>query len=116
MSEPTTKTKHLVDHRDHQKCVRCGHYLPGQPGSRHHRKMRSQSSKAEMHRVSNLVDVCGTGSTGCHGWIHEHQRVAYELGYLVHSYEDPAEVPLRSHEHGWVLLDDVGGLREVSHE
>lgn len=38
--------------------------------------------------------LCGSGTTGCHGWVHGHPAEAYRLGWLVHSWHDPASVPL----------------------
>jgi hypothetical protein len=114
MSEPSQKTKNLVDLRDGNSCVRCGHWLPGNPGGRHHRKKRSQCSKAEKHQVYNVVDICGTGTTGCHGWVHSHMAESYALGYLVHGYADPREVPIKHFRYGWCRLDVEGGFERLS--
>jgi hypothetical protein len=70
--------------------------------------MRSQCSKSVVHRPCNLIDVCGTGTTGCHGWIHAHPAEAYRLGFLVKSGQDPALVPVQHFKFGLVYLDDDG--------
>lgn len=113
MSQPPRATCRLVDQRDDSSCTRCGRWLPGTPASRHHRKRRSQASKAEVHSPANLIDLCGTGTTGCHGWIHAHPTEAYEHGWMLHPTDDPQTTPVLSHQHGWILLDDHGGWTPV---
>lgn len=48
----------------------------------------------------NVVDLCGSGTTGCHGFITELRRYnglsCYELGWVIHTGTDPASVPWRS--------------------
>ena len=83
----------------------------GHAGSRHHRRMRSHPWPG-LHEPSNLILVCGSGTTGCHGLIHSHPQFAYAQGWLLHSWEDqPAAVPINTFAHGWILLDDQGGWR-----
>lgn len=113
MSEPSQRVKYLVDTRDGKCCVRCGKYLPGKAGGRHHRKMRSQARKDEVHSPANLIDICGTGTTGCHGWIHSHPKEAYEQGFLVRSTFDPEKVPITTYQHGHVLLTNDGMFRQL---
>ncbi len=52
----------------------------------HHRRMKSQGGKDEL---ANLIWVCRMH----HDAIHLSPAIAYEKGWLVHSYDDPAEVP-----------------------
>jgi hypothetical protein len=112
MSEPKTKTCMLVDERDQRACVVCGRSLYAVSGSRHHRRPRSHKF-AGLHEASNLIDVCGSGTQGCHGYIHAHPSWAYEHGYLVHSWQDPAIVPVIIHGLGPRLLDDSGQYIEM---
>lgn len=109
MSQPDKHTCHLVDSRDGARCVRCGESLYNVlTSSRHHRHMRSHPFPG-LHEASNVIDVCGSGSTGCHGWIHEHPRKAMANGWLVSGYDDqPETVPILTAQHGWVLLDNEG--------
>ena len=65
-----------------------------------------------MHNVENLILLCGTGTTGCHGWVHNHPAESYEAGWLVHSWDEPLEVPVRSWR-GLLLLDADGGTTTV---
>lgn len=67
----------------------------------HHRQRRNIGPEAAV----NYLDLCGSGTTGCHGWIEHNRRVAYERGWLVHTWDDPAEVP-------W-LPDDGDAVRSA---
>ncbi len=61
-------------------------------------------------RAANGLDACRQ----CHRYITERPAEAYEHGWFVHSYDDPATVPVLIHNattgHDWVLLDDHGHL------
>lgn len=104
LDQPSRETCDIVDDRDGRSCARCGRSLYSTVGARHHRKLRSQSSKAEKHTVSNLIDVC----EACHEWIHANPALAYEHGYLVHSYDDPRKVPIDHAKWGKVYLWSEG--------
>lgn len=86
----------------------------GRAANMHHRKNRSQGGRAD---AANLVDLCGSGSTGCHGALTDTQgrRAEYEaMGCIVASHDDPATVPVLIHNatigHDWALLGDDGCL------
>lgn len=114
MSQPTPHTCQRVDMRDEFRCQRCGKSLYVVAGSRHHRKLRSQCSSTEVHTVSNLMLLCGSGTTGCHGWVHAHPAEAYDLGFLVHSYDKPKDIPYRDYNGDWVKLT-TSGTRKLLH-
>lgn len=97
----------MVDDRDGRRCVRCGRSLYAVGGSRHHRKLRSQCTRVEKHQVQNLILLCGSGTTGCHGFVHAHPTIAYENGWCVKSFQDSLEVPVRTW-HGLVYLTADG--------
>lgn len=103
MSIPSPQVCRTVDRRDSYQCARCGVSLFTVAGSHHHRKRRSQSSPETVHNVENLILLCGSGTTGCHGWVHSHPMEAYEQGFLVHSYQEPSKVPVRTYR-GWRRL------------
>lgn len=108
-SNPSQHVKDLVDARDQYRCVRCGKPFHWSGFSRHHRRLRSHKWPG-LHEASNLILACGSGDTGCHGWIHAHPREAMSLGYIVSGFNDhPELVPILTAHHGWVLLDDKGG-------
>lgn len=77
--------------RDHGKCRRCGR----QATDVHHRKVRGMggTKNAETNfGLDNLVCLC----RDCHNYIHHNPRESYELGWLVHSWDDPSKVSVLS--------------------
>lgn len=90
----------LVDDRELQRCVRCGAVI-WENGSRHHRKLRSRGG---VDAAENIVLACGSGTTGCHGWMHANPAEATRLGYIVSRWGDPADTPILHSLYGWVLL------------
>jgi hypothetical protein len=54
----------------------------------HHRNKRGR-----VWVASNLLRLCGSGTTGCHGWIEHHPEYAMALGLWVPRELDPAEAP-----------------------
>ena len=58
--------------------------------------------------TENLLQLCGSGTTGCHGWVHAHPARAYRLGYLVHMGKDPATIPVYYRTGGWQQLHTDG--------
>lgn len=87
---------------DYGVCEICG-----KPATNaHHRKNKSQGGKDVL---SNLLMLCGSGTTGCHGFITRHPKTASLHGWTVWSYEDPATKPV-SLSPQRVLLDDEGGV------
>lgn len=55
----------------------------GRGTNAHHKHMSGQGGP---DTPENLLWVCGSGTTGCHGWIHANPREAVELGLLVSSF------------------------------
>ena len=104
MKGPTKATNDLVDVRDGGRCVVCG----ARSENRHHRQPRRHGD----HTPANLLSLCGSGTTGCHGYITTHPNYAYHYGWSVRSTDDPAECPvLVRMDHGinqWVLHDVLG--------
>lgn len=49
----------------------------------HHKHMSGQGGP---DTPENLLWVCGSGTTGCHGWIHANPEAATALGLLVSSF------------------------------
>lgn len=95
-----------IDRRDCQRCARCGVTIRS-GASRHHRKFVSRRGGDE---VSNGLLLCGSGTTGCHGWAHANPLLARVGGFAVHGWEDPRLVPVQHALHGLVYLDDFGGF------
>ncbi|QEA10857.1 HNH endonuclease [Mycobacterium phage Weirdo19] len=90
-------------------CEVCG--APGATNA-HHRVNASQRGRGTL---GNLLLVCGSGTTGCHGRITMHPQWARERGYSVGGTYEPCDVPVAR----WsrftgaievVTLDDRGGV------
>ena len=94
-----------INKRDRQRCARCGRVI-WSGGSRHHRKFKSRRGGDE---VSNGILLCGSGTTGCHGWCHANPRSARMKGFALESWENPRLVPVEHALYGLVWLDDDGG-------
>lgn len=102
----------LVYARDSHYCQMCGRSVVDFPSSVHHRINRGSGGSAKLERASLLIRLCGTGTTGCHGWITEEPGYGAGLGYVLPKLNpniDPTQEPILTHEYGWVLLDDEGG-------
>lgn len=74
----------------------------------HHRKKRGQGGPWSPE---NIVAVCGSGTTGCHGWIEGHPNAAAETGFHVRPWQDPAQIPVLYRGSKHVLLDEGGGMQ-----
>ena len=82
------------------RCEACGKLLGETRGvdySIHHRRPRGMGG-THWHGANlapNLLAVCGSGTTGCHGWIETHRTEALAAGWLVSRYQDPSETPVQ---------------------
>ena len=52
----------------------------------HHRKLKKQGGRDDLATFLH-VDFA------CHRYIHDHPAWSYQHGLLVHSWDDPAEIP-----------------------
>jgi hypothetical protein len=117
----TQRTVDLVLARDGNRCARCGNHVHGERGygwSIHHRRPRGSggTSLGWVNTPGNLLTLCGSGTTGCHGWCETHRETARHHGFLVprNAYYTAAQVPVLHAVYGWVLLDDAGGLTQLA--
>lgn len=102
--------------RDLGACARCGrhvvHLERGIAWSIHHRRPRGAggTSLAWVNEAANLVIICGSGTTGCHGWVEKNRAEARALGFLVSLLGrwTAEEVAIRHNELGLVYLTDEG--------
>ncbi|RSX53005.1 HNH endonuclease [Bifidobacterium samirii] len=112
---PSPDTRRTVLARDGWKCAICGRNIDHRWSgfSIHHRLKRSQGHGYDgLHEPGNLLPLCGSGSDGCHGWVHgKAGDTAYRLGYLVPSWQDPTHTPVYYRRHGWQLLAHDGTRR-----
>lgn len=94
---PTQTTRDMVWTRAGGRCEVCGGSLAGVTGfSVHHRHPRRMggSRRPELNTAANLLVVCGSGTTGCHGRIESNRERAHEDGLLLHDGESPERVPV----------------------
>jgi hypothetical protein len=100
--------------RDGHACVRCGKALRGDRGldwSLQHRKPRGMGGTSDpaINAASNLLSVCGSGTTGCHGYMESERTEAEDKGWLIrrlptaHPLTEPVLV---ARESRWVYLTD----------
>lgn len=62
-----------------------------------------------LNKPSNLLLLCGSGTTGCHGWVESYRNDAREFGFLVRRGVDPQTVPIISPSGLIRYLNDEGG-------
>lgn len=104
-----------VVERSQGRCEACG---AQRADGVHHRQPRSAGG---TWSPANLLNLCGSGTTGCHGRVEAHRDPitgdpgdTYELGLHVRRGSDPHDVPVRLahpvYGAGWWLLQAVGGL------
>ena len=91
-SEIPAKTRQVIYDRADWRCEvqipqACGTGIRAM--AIHHRKLR----RAKDHSVPNLLLLC----KGCHDFIHAHPAQSYANGWLVHSYEDPTLIEVKSY-------------------
>jgi hypothetical protein len=96
----------IVIRRSGGVCERCGRE---RATGKHHRVKRSHGGQ---WTPSNVVDLCGSGTTGCRGWVEANPALAGAQAWTLLSEEDPMSVPLaHAMMPGFmVLLDDAGCL------
>jgi hypothetical protein len=75
--------------------------------------MMGGSKNQELHKSANLIVLCGTGTSGCHGWVESNRDKARELGYLIQKVESAGEIPFQDNNGLWWYLDNNGGKRQL---
>lgn len=101
---PTPVQRRAVACRANWCCELCGTQLgdPGHPArwyephSFHHRRPRGMggTTRVETNEPPNLLLLCGTGTTGCHGRVEADRAAAIAAGWLVAQTQDPSTVPV----------------------
>lgn len=85
----------------------------------HHRKPRRMGGTTDIriNQTSNLMAICGSGTTGCHGWLEHNRQVAYKKGWLVRANENAAEIEVEVHQGNEItrvyLTDDAQYSEEI---
>lgn len=65
--------------------------------------------RADTNELANLLLICGTATTGCHGRIESHREWAYLNGYLLPSSSTPSTIPV-VYRGDLALLGDDGTI------
>lgn len=85
----------------------------GRGTTMHHRR-----KPGRVWSAANLLHLCGSGTTGCHGWIEANPKSSREYGWWIFTGDgepDMVLVFLRAHTGSkWYLLDDEGSRAGVS--
>lgn len=93
----------IVAQRSHNRCEVCA-----AEGTNVHHRVKA----GRVWRPANLVRLCGSGTTGCHGRIEHHPEAAQLLGLWLPSTADAAAEPMLCRPIGWWLAwwqpDDDG--------
>jgi hypothetical protein len=106
---PDLPRQQVVIARAGGNCERCGE--PAFGGfSIHHRSPRRMggTSNVTVNLPSNLLLLCGTGITGCHGEVESQRAQSLRAGWLVPSGANPAEYAVLVSPGRFVYLTDDG--------
>lgn len=118
---PPRVVRLVFEVREGSRCFKCLGPLRwedrGFGWSLHHRKPRGMggSKAAWASSPANGLVLCGSGTTGCHGWVESHRDEAYARGLLVYrnSRDVPADVPVQRDDGRWFELTDWGSAVEA---
>lgn len=108
-TDPTADQVRLIRERDDWRCARCAGWGPL---STQHRRARGMGGSrwAGINLPANLLTLCGSGTTQCHGWVEHHPAWAKAHGWSVPSHDScPSTTPVWTWR-GWVLLAEDGSL------
>ena len=101
--------RELAINRSLFRCELCGGRLDNWYGvSVHHRRPRGMggSKDPKTNSASNLIVLCGSGTSGCHGKVEKNRADSKRDGLLVASWGDPASAPILLKGTWWLLTDD----------
>lgn len=104
-TDPPAATVRLVRERDGHACARCG---TTEGLTTQHRVARGMGGTraAWINEPPNLLTLCGSGTTGCHGWTEANPTKAKQLGYSCPRYIAPTDHPVRTWRgRVWLLPD-----------
>lgn len=115
------RARAIVTDRDGGVCVKCHRSHPSRGVNWDHRKNKGQGG---LWAASNGQLLCGSGTTGCHGWKTQNPAEAAAEGWAVPAWADPLTYPGRRYMRGlhgvlhlvWVLYRDDGQWEEITAE
>lgn len=72
----------------------------------HHRTPRGMGGSKDpaLQEPPNLLVICGSGTTGCHGYVESHRAEAYQNGWLVKRGFLSSNIPFIDAEGFWWIL------------
>lgn len=118
--------RHAFFERERGRCFRCQRSLRfedrGMGWSAHHRLPRQMGGVGRkdsdaarlISAVTNCLILCGSGTTGCHGWIESRRAIAEDYGYIVRrGINPPAGIRIKKQDGTWWLLTSSGIAVEV---
>ena len=101
----STWVRGLVNKRSGGVCERCGI----KPATNiHHRRARGMGgTRRDIHSAEWLLHLCGTGTTGCHGYIEAHPEISYSKGWTLRQNRRARDTPVQTSA-GWDILNSDG--------
>jgi len=112
-TDAPAETVRLVRERDDWRCARCAGWGPL---STQHRVARGMGGTRWLgiNLPSNLLTLCGSGTTGCHGWVESHPEWAQAHGWSVSVHgRDQVHLIHVWTWRGWVRLNPDGTLMQL---
>lgn len=104
--EFTYRQRQAIYERD-GACLGCGQ---SRDWTVQHRVARGMGGTRTKMTTTHGIYLCGSGTTGCHGWTEAHPDQARILGWRVDRDIDPATVPVWRHNvamgHCWAWLTE----------
>lgn len=99
------RLREMVIERSEYSCDRCAKPLIGRPYSLQHRRARGRGGRKDAHTAANLIVLCGSATTGCHGRVENQERAeAYRYRFAIRGeVEIPEETPIFRHMNSWVI-------------
>jgi len=119
---PDAMVRAMFFDREGARCFKCGRFLlwheRGYGWSAHHKKARGMGGTRRVMTPADGLILCGSGTTGCHGWVEANRAVAMDLGYLIPKNATTSEfaadrVRVRRDDGTWWLLTTSGRAVEV---
>lgn len=113
MAKPKLKVgdevRFAVFSRANYRCEKCYGMGDTFGWSVHHRVPRRMggSRDANLHLPANLILLCGSGVTGCHGWVESNRDKARNYGFLLYRVESAQEIP---------FIDDNGEAWRITNQ
>jgi hypothetical protein len=102
--------RRVVIERARDRCEKCGHLIDAYDFSVHHRRPRGMGGSKDpaTNMPSNLMLLCGSGTTGCHGWVESNRSDALLMGFLVSQGHAPGNRAVLYRGTHWAFLEDDG--------